>query len=229
LKIIALGDTHGRDHWKEIAASNRFDKLIFIGDYFDSHGELSADIQISNFKEIVLFKKSFPEKVILLLGNHDYHYLDQTFGKYTGYQHEYENEISDLLVNAVDEKLIQIAFIWQRFLFTHAGVTKTWCSDKSIDLRDLENSINSLFISAPKSFMFNPGICGSSSGDDVTQSPIWVRPNSLLQDKIDNYIQIVGHTQYSRIEIRDNVAFIDTLGESGEYLVIEDEIMRSSG
>jgi len=37
MRIIALGDTHGRTDWKQITARERFDKVVFIGDYFDTH------------------------------------------------------------------------------------------------------------------------------------------------------------------------------------------------
>lgn len=227
LKLIALGDTHGRNNWKQIIGSNEFDKIIFLGDYFDTHESVPIEVQIVNFKEIIQYKKMSCEKVVLLLGNHDYHYLDPTSEKYTGYQREYENEISDLLIDALDEKLIQIAYVWQRLLFTHAGLTKTWCRDNLIDLKDLENSINSLFVSAPEAFEFTSGIFESPTGDDLTQSPIWVRPDSLLQNKLDKYIQIVGHTPQQDLTILKDVAFIDSLGTSGEFLVIENNVLRS--
>ena len=76
MKIVALGDTHGRDMWKTIVKIEEdFDKLLFIGDYFDTRDDIDASTQIQNFKEILEFKKENPDKVILLIGNHDFHYL----------------------------------------------------------------------------------------------------------------------------------------------------------
>jgi predicted phosphodiesterase len=53
MKLIALGDTHGRSKWKEIVEKeNDADKIIFIGDYFDAKdGGYSA-----NLKERILIK-----------------------------------------------------------------------------------------------------------------------------------------------------------------------------
>lgn len=226
MKILALGDTHGRDNWKRIVKSNDFDKVVFIGDYFDSREGHSAEDEIKNFQDIIHFKKSNPDKVIVLIGNHDYHYFDPMIEKYSGFQNEHQHDISDLLVDAYDKKLIQISYIWQRYLFTHAGVTKTWCRENLINLKDLENSMNMLFDENPFAFRFTCGPYGSPTGDDITQSPLWVRPGSLLIDKLDSYIQIVGHTQHEQIKISNNVAFIDSLGTSGEYLVVEDGEMR---
>jgi len=37
MKTIILGDTHGRDLWKQIVEiENDADRIIFLGDYFDS-------------------------------------------------------------------------------------------------------------------------------------------------------------------------------------------------
>jgi len=33
MKIIAIGDVHGRDCWKQVVATEQFDKLVFIGDF----------------------------------------------------------------------------------------------------------------------------------------------------------------------------------------------------
>ena len=74
MKTIVLGDTHGRNIWKDIVAQEKADRVIFIGDYFDSY-DLEPAIQQHNFKEIIEFKEKDECEVILLVGNHDYHYL----------------------------------------------------------------------------------------------------------------------------------------------------------
>ena len=38
MKIIALGDIHGRTIWKQIISKEIFDRMAFIGDYFDAPG-----------------------------------------------------------------------------------------------------------------------------------------------------------------------------------------------
>lgn len=60
-------------------------------------------------------------------------------------------------------------------------------------------------------------------GDEPTQGPLWVRPNSLLLDKIDG-IHIVGHTQQEEIRRYQDIVIIDAMGV-GEYLaIIDDEL-----
>ena len=52
MKTIVIGDIHGRDVWKKIVEHENADKVIFIGDYFDSFDIPSSD-QINNFLDII--------------------------------------------------------------------------------------------------------------------------------------------------------------------------------
>ena len=72
MKTAIIGDIHGRTLWERLNINN-FDKLIFIGDYFDSHNEINGRHILDNFNNIVNLKSKNREDVILLFGNHDYH------------------------------------------------------------------------------------------------------------------------------------------------------------
>jgi predicted phosphodiesterase len=61
MKIIVLGDCHGRSFWKYIVNTQQFDKLFFIGDYWDSF-DISFDEQQKNFLDIVAYKQANPDK-----------------------------------------------------------------------------------------------------------------------------------------------------------------------
>jgi len=90
-----------------------------------------------------------------------------------------------------------------------------------------------LFKYKPKAFQFN-GF--DPYGDSQTQTPIWIRPGSLMsinkkhgKGLKKDYIQIVGHTQATKLDLElSNKAtggryyLIDTMGTTGEYLVIQD-------
>ncbi len=223
MKLIALGDTHGRDIWKRIIFKEQdFDKIIFIGDYFDTKEDISGNQQIENFKNILDTKIKYPDKFVLLIGNHDFHYLKTTEESYSGFQNDYSKSISRLLHRAIEKNLLQMCFVSGDYLFVHAGVTKTWCQINKIDENNLENAINKLFIDNPNAFAFTEGKKGSLTGDEICQTPIWVRPRSLAEDKIDNFFQIVGHTQVRRITFTDDFVLIDVLGYTEEYLIVKD-------
>ena len=88
MKTLVLGDTHGRSFWKLITHIEQPDRVIFIGDYFDSFDIKGVD-QIQNFKEIIEYKETARTKVgtleekkvevILLIGNHTLLYMQTTY------------------------------------------------------------------------------------------------------------------------------------------------------
>jgi Calcineurin-like phosphoesterase len=222
MKLIAIGDTHGSSLWKLIIHKQPCDKLIFIGDYFDSF-DIRAKEQLHNFEEILSYKRANPDKVVLLTGNHDFHYMPAARSRnetYTGFQDRYAFQIGDLLEQCKD--LLQVCYRWENYLFTHAGVTKTWMDRHGYEGEDAANFINDLFRYQPRSFFFDGN---DPYGDDVTQSPLWVRPPSLKQDAFrpEIFKQVVGHTSVRRLTmVEDRLFFIDTLNTSGEYLLIEE-------
>lgn len=221
MKILALGDTHGRNDWEKIVYKEKYDKIIFLGDYFDSKEKIKIEEQKSNFLNIISFKKNNYDSVILLIGNHDFHYLDNVSENYSQYQHKNCKLINKLLQESLEENLLQICYIYKDIAFTHAGITKTWCKNNEIDMNFIEKSVNDLFLKYKSRFMFTPGKNFSHFGDDVEQSPLWVRPNSLLLDKIENFYQVVGHTMMNTLLYEDCVYFVDTMGTTKEYLVID--------
>ena len=77
-KILIIPDVHGRTFWKyAITNIDKYDKVIFLGDYLDPYPyeEISFEDAVINFKEILEFKKANSDKVELLIGNHDCHYI----------------------------------------------------------------------------------------------------------------------------------------------------------
>jgi hypothetical protein len=231
MKIIALGDTHGRTIWKSIVTKEPFDKVVFIGDYFDTHEDISAGQQKDNFRDIIQYKEANKDKVVLLFGNHDFHYLSAMDQQYSGFNRFHAIEIEELLLAALDNDYLQMCFIYEQFLFVHAGVTKTWCrntlgKDHFENGKVLEQTINDLFRSKPNKFGFTPGRRYDPYGDEVEQSPVWVRPDSLFIDRLDSFTQIVGHTVQEKLIPFSDVTLIDTLGTSGEYLCIVDGEMQ---
>ncbi len=206
MKIITIGDIHGRDFWKKIL-EEPMDQLVFIGDYFDSYNErFTAKKEIENFLEIVSIKRENPDLVTLLIGNHDYHYLSGVDEQYSRHQQAAAEEINAVLMEALD--VMQMCYVHKDIVFNHAGITKSWAKNQQIDLDNLETSINNKFKEDKVAFGFVYNI-DDVDGSDRRQSPIWVRPNALLGDKIEGYHQVVGHTIQGTHRIQDGIAFID--------------------
>jgi predicted phosphodiesterase len=227
MKIVACGDTHGRLNWKDIVAKEleSSDKIVFIGDYFDTHDDVTPEQQLSNFNEIVEYKKTNMDKIILLIGNHDFHYLTGVNESYSGFQYGWSKEFNKALEAALAEGLMQMCYVHDKYVFTHAGVTNTWCITHNVNRlpNKIESSINELFKTKKYAFYFQMGHNYSQSGDDVTQSPIWVRIPSLFNDGVDGFTFVVGHSTLKELTITDKIIGIDTLGVTGEYLVIDNK------
>lgn len=223
-RIIAIGDIHGLDHWEKIiAADTHADKYVFVGDYFDSWDKsLTCDKHIKNFEKILDLKRKAPKKFILLVGNHDYHYMKGVEDRYSGYDESHAVKIQKSLDKALKEGLLQMCYVEQDVLFSHAGVTKTWLASLDVGEKDVENGINAIFKNKIDRFKFTPGENNSPYGDDVTQSCIWVRPESLIKDGLDTFLQVVGHTHQEKgVGMRNNYIFIDTLNSEDKcYLEV---------
>lgn len=231
MKIIFIGDIHGRASWKDILSTQEWDKAVFIGDYFDSF-EFNAIEQLKNFDEICLMKRSLQaaegKEVIMLIGNHDHHYFRAIGDAGTsGYQARAAKNIEFALEDNKD--LLQMAFMFDNILCTHAGVGEAWLESQGWKGENIADFINDIWKHRPGNFTFHGR---DPYGDDMGQTPIWIRPKSLMRDsqalKRVGIIQVVGHTGMKSIDIEGKSTggkyfFIDTLGKSGEYLIYEDE------
>ena len=227
MKTIILGDTHGRSNWKLATHQDKPDRVIFIGDYFDSF-EISGVEQINNFKEIIQYKENNPQiEVVLLIGNHDHHYYPEI--GYTGTS-GYQSGIAPSITQVIDENRhhLQMAYGFGEYLFTHAGVSYDWLKiNKWEGWESVEEKINDLWEYTPNAFAF----AGRDPyGDSTISSPIWIRPYSLQKanrDTLrDQFIQVVGHTTQGKIDTEGKSTggryyYIDTLGTSGQYMILE--------
>ena len=185
MQILVVPDVHGRDYWKRAEIYiDSVDKAVFIGDYFDSF-TVGYDLQMANFKNILDFKKKYPDKVCLCWGNHESsYYLDE---RCSGYQSSYARFIKYVLNECKD--LLEIVYIFGKWVFSHAGVSSVWM--QRCGLENIEG-INDLFKSNPNYFKW-AGPC--TYGDNVVEGPLWIRPGSLQKYACAGYNYIVGHTE----------------------------------
>ena len=244
MKLVAIGDIHGRDIWKQIIAQEQdADEFVFVGDYFDSFTVKGPD-QINNFLDIIEFKKQSKVPVTLLIGNHDYHYypgIDET--STSGYQTVLAPSIKHVVGD--NKQYLQAAYQSGEFVFSHAGFSSVWLDDivEGWDVNNMVNRVNELL-------QYQPGLIAYRSfkminetewygaqgyGDETFQGPLWIRPKSLMKANYDTLrkqiIQVVGHTPQKQIDIKGmstggRYYFIDTLEyNQGEYLVVTDGVV----
>lgn len=231
MKTIAIGDIHGLGYWKQILEKERPDRVVFVGDYFDSFDIPGID-QIHNFKNIIQWKLDNTWcQVIMLVGNHDFHYMPGAGNeRYSGFQKNLYMEIGDVL--EANRHHLRAAYRIDDLVFSHAGITPDFLIRNGWSEEDIVEFVNDLWHFQPHKFRFADNGYGHSDpyGDDVFQGPLWIRPKSLMKackDTRKTIIQVVGHTQVNTIDpgkaTGGRYYFIDCMQTSRQYLVYENK------
>lgn len=245
-KTVIIPDLHGRSDWKLIIYQENPDEVVFLGDYFDSY-DISGVEQLHNFKEIINYKETaftnegkedqHATKVVMLIGNHDHHYFSFVGDGGTS---KYQSGIAPNIAQVLEDNIhhLQMSYEMGEFLFTHAGVSEVFMDQvfgsEGWEVDNVADDLNELWKHKPKEFCFNG--YRSDTGDEVMQTPIWIRPSSLMRagkmkrEMYKKYIQVVGHTPMKKIDREGKSTggryyFVDTLPTSGEYMIITDGII----
>lgn len=220
LKIISIGDLHGSPAWKKIIPGE-WDQIIFAGDYVDS-SYYSDDEILQNLHAVLELKKSHPDKVILLWGNHDLAYF---FG---GHERHNASGFKDGMLShyfnlfTANRRLFQAAFGIGNYLWTHAGVIQQWYNenipvesmnndsgispvlgyralgrDKSSEglkanNADLAGTFNRLFDQYYLP-LFNVGVLRGGLHNEG--GIFWADKRELEHDPLKGYHQMVGHNK----------------------------------
>ena len=213
MKTLIIGDIHGRRFWKRPVEKyiNKVDKIVFLGDYFDAYQdegiEYEWDIVLNNFNEIIELKRANPDKVVLLLGNHDMHYRNELFDEHTRstrFDHAHENRLRHIF-NDENKNLFQICYITEvgkkKVIFSHAGITKFWLDRCEFKLDDtLEARINNL--ENDDKGVGKLAIIGNQRTwlGDKAGSILWCDLSEFLNDEGlgKEYFQVFGHTRIKK-------------------------------
>lgn len=237
MKTVLIGDIHGHDTWKQIVNNEQdADRFVFVGDYFDSFS-IPGLVQMQNFQDIIAFKESTDKEVVMMIGNHDFHYFPEIGDNgCSGYQARMAPSIQHLI--DTNRQHLQMAYQFDDVLVTHAGVSSIWADDilGEWKIETIANQINELFKFQPHGVDFRQykvvgdQIYGAGGyGDETFQGPLWIRPRSLMaanQDTLRTQIrQVVGHTHMRQIDIEGKATggryyFIDTMPK--QYLIVKD-------
>lgn len=213
---------------------NKVSKLVFLGDYNDPYAigfkkELSVeeydkmedeeyyDFILNQsiyptyeenekiFKFILKLKKDNPDKVVLLTGNHDAHYLFNEISACSRY--DFVNSTKWIRLYKSNKNLFQYAYQYGNKLFTHAGVTNSWFKDnyyifKNIGLKeDLSNFADILNLMSTTTFtntILN-SVSKKRGGKDKYAGIVWADMSETYNDYLNNMHQFVGHSKVKKI------------------------------
>ena len=211
-RMIVFGDIHGSTYWKEIMNENPGCRYIFLGDYLDPYQKIPIKELIDNLKAIIQLKKENPGNVILLLGNHDLHYVNLNEYPCTRFDEALKEEAHALFTE--NARLFTNAFQVGDCIFTHAGISEKWFledfkGDVSKNIADQLN--NPLPDQLPALYR-----CGfMRGGDKNTIGGIFWADIDELNDPLPGFTQIVGHNRVEEVCFYENnngrIAFWDCL------------------
>lgn len=207
MKIGIIGDVHGMSHWKvnlNNLLSQNCDKIVFLGDYVDSHDETGKGLAaLRNVEEIVDAKIKYPNIIDLLVGNHEFDNYWFGCNRCSGFQLAcYEAYHRFFVENA---RKFKIAVKYDNWVFSHAGFSKSWAENTRYNFMmrfgpenplpedPVEFSNLLLWSKNVKPFEFSE-YDYSTYGNHASQGPLWIRPEALLKNSYYEN-QVVGHTE----------------------------------
>lgn len=225
---VAIGDVHGLTNWQNIVEQHPEDKIVFLGDYCDPYGYIEDEDVVDNLWNILSFKKMNPGRVVLLLGNHDMHYIfdEEKFVQGTRFNPDLEETLHKLFTDNLE--FFQYAYQDGEYLYTHAGLSAEWFRDDfgwkekvtKESLAEIENALNH-----PTEEQFEAmAQVGMMRGGWNKNGGIFWADICEVSLPVTGLKQIVGHNQVDRprtlsIDEKTSITFCDCL-RYDEYLKI---------
>ena len=221
--MIIIPDIHGRDFWKEVTAIED-EEFVFLGDYVDpyTYEGVPQHKGLDTLREVIEFKQANPERVTLLLGNHDLSYLDERMDA-CRYDEDREEQIRGLLTDNLSlfKLCHSVSIGGQTYLFSHAGILQDWIDDNQavlppMSLRDADEVLNRLFhtadiypaLSDASHYRGGRNFCGSCVWADIEE--FIERIDDPVPEENQGIFQIFGHTQVIQPLLTDTFACLDT-------------------
>ena len=221
---IVLGDIHGSTYWKTVVEENPSFRYIFLGDYLDPYEKFTRNQLINNLKEIIQLKIDRNDDVILLLGNHDLHYIRWDIDPCCRYDEAIAKDAYYLFLE--NKHLFAYAFQEGNRIFTHAGISEKWFfEDFGGDAE--KNIAEQLNHPHPDQL---PALyrCGWYRGGDVNAvgGILWADIVELtdLNVPLQGYVQFVGHNRVDKVRKcnrKEGIIFFCDCLYNKEYLKLD--------
>ncbi len=252
-KVLVIPDIHGETFWIEPVQKHidQVDRIVFLGDYLDPYrqfeDEYNPDVVFNNMMDIVNLKLINKDKVVLLKGNHDFHYTSKRAMELACASrcdkrnwHKFNNLFNDY------DDLFKLAHLESikgiTYLFSHAGITTYWINkvnaklwkmnDREVSIADqaIIDKINDLEYDLEGQNMLAiigeyRTIIGEKTGSilwaDIEEHAFPVAPKAYGLDKV---FQVFGHSRLDRNKA-DMIEFNNiVLVDSQQCFMIDDSI-----
>lgn len=234
-RILVVPDVHGETFWRDPVQRyiDQVDRIIFLGDYLDPYidkfgSNYDSEAVFNNMVDIVNLRLENKDKVVLLIGNHDFQYTSKRAmelactSRYDKRNwHRYNkifNDYDDLFKLAHIEEVNGLTY-----LFSHAGFTVYWLNkvnagiwrlndrDISVSKQDTIDRINQLeYDYEGQNMLAIVGRCRSIFGEK-TGSILWADIEEHSFPKVpkayglNKVFQVIGHSRLN--EEHDKIEF----------------------
>lgn len=197
--------------------------FIFLGDYLDPYDDegIPDEQAYGSLLEIIDFKKTRPENVTLLWGNHDLHYL---YPGMMGSRYDLDNAERNAHLFRDNLALFKISYEisvgGKRFLFSHAGVGRKWITQAfpGLNEEDISAEFFNDLIGYPP---FMEALVSTSrlrGGSKPFGSMIWADlSEQMVEENRLPVVQVFGHTKVSQPVNRGNQVYCL---DCGNYFVM---------
>ena len=235
-QILIIPDIHGRKFWRNPVQKHLNDPdthIVFLGDYLDPYRDIdniTAEKAFEEFKELIKTVKN-SNNVTLLIGNHDYHYFGNLV-QFGGCRKDTERRYDIATIFSDNKSLFKIAFEYDKYLFTHAGVILDWfnlfCIDQPLNSETLNSLIDKSHVLMQVSY--------ERGGYSRDGSCIWADVYEHMFQKDIGYYQIFAHSyQYTTKQpiIQPNFAMLDCAKafvlnlETGDIVEFDDKNLEN--
>lgn len=255
-KILIIPDVHGRDFWRipvMDTLANSDVPIVFLGDYLNPYyyewwdrmnEDPSFDYRmnaVNVFEEILQLKTQYPDRIILLLGNHDCGYAVDYDVCPCRYDRKNSIRIKDDFSNNLDKFQLayEITINDKHFVLSHAGISHKYAENvfgKDVVTEDnVVDLFNNAWVAQNYEVLDSLGMYdyyrGGFSGHDYA-SLVWADIHEWEDDSYspqEGYgYMIFGHTQLiDKPYIDDKFAcldcrkafYIDSAGNIKEYII----------
>lgn len=229
-KYLIISDIHGRPFWEKpinaiINKNLDVERIIFLGDYFDPYPQegISEESAITNWMHLKskVVNNLSPNQYVFLIGNHDAHYINNTFRMKCGGSRMSIYNFNTFQGIFKDNKfLFQMAheenINGKKVLFTHAGINQDWLERHNDIIEDVNANTIIKLTESEEGWDALSDVGHIRGGYQKTGSPLWADvnenngKNGSLKDVYGIDYQVFGHTQQqTKPIINDNYAMLD--------------------
>jgi predicted phosphodiesterase len=228
MRILAIGDIHGKTIWKQALSAIEADIIVFVGDYVNLKTWSFTESLQNNLADLIRFKRDNFARVHLLLGNHDIPYLRPQLFSYSAIRKLVSRKLYELYND--NEDCFEIAFQYNKFLFSHAGVVEGWYK-RHQEILDgqkgstLSEKLNAVHHSSNFAILHERG--KARGGKYMYGGITYADKTETEQNSREGYVQVVGHTKVP-VPVKMNglnrtMIYIDCLNSVAQFLYIDDD------